>query len=268
MSKHYIIRGGVEGRERLRLIARVMQPTTLGLFARIGVQAGMACLDVGCGGGDVTFDLARAVGPTGRVVGTDIDSVKLDLARGEAEAQQLAHVEFSLADIADGGPEPRFDLVYARFLLTHLKDRGEAVARMRRSLRPGGVVVVEDIDFTGHFCHPDCAAFWRYVELYTQAVQRRGGDANIGPRLPGLLAEAGFERIQMNVVQPAGIDGEVKLISPLTMENIADAVLAEGLAPRDEVEQIITALYEFAQDSRTVISLPRVVQAWGYRAAA
>jgi ubiquinone/menaquinone biosynthesis C-methylase UbiE len=148
-SKHYIIRGGVEGRERLRLISRVMQPTTLGLFARLGVQAGMACLDVGCGGGDVTFDLARAVGSKGKVVGTDIDPVKLDLARREAEAQQLTHVEFCLADIVEGEPEPRFDLVYARFLLTHLKDRGAAVAAMRRSLRPGGVVVVEDIDFTG-----------------------------------------------------------------------------------------------------------------------
>jgi SAM-dependent methyltransferase len=264
MSKHYIIRGGVEGRERLRLIARVMQRTTLGLIGRLGVQAGMACLDVGCGGGDVTFDLARAVGPTGKVVGTDIDPVKLDLARREAEAQQLTHVEFCLADLIEREPEPRFDLVYARFLLTHLKDPGEAVVRMRHSLRPGGVVAVEDIDFTGHFCHPDCAAFRRYVELYTQAVQRRGGDANIGPRLPGLLAEAGLERIQMNVVQPAGIDGEVKLISPITMENIADAVLAEGLGSHDEVDQIITTLYEFARDPRTVMSLPRVVQAWGY----
>ncbi len=69
----------------------------------------------------------------------------------------------------------------------------------------------------------------------------------------------------MSVVQPAGTHGEVKLITPITMENIADAVLAESLASRREIDSIVTGLYSFAQDSSTVLSVPRVVQAWGYR---
>lgn len=68
---HYLIRGGLEGRERLRLLGRVMRPTTMPLLERAGVTAGMRCLDVGCGGGDVTFDLASLVGITGSVVGVD-----------------------------------------------------------------------------------------------------------------------------------------------------------------------------------------------------
>src|SRR5262249_36132350 len=131
--------------------------------------------------------------------------------------------------------------------------------------RPGGAVVVEDIDFTGHFCHPDCPALWRYVAFYTQAARRAGGDPHIGPRLPGMLLDAGFERVQMNVVQPAGVGGGVKLVNRITMENIADAVLAAGLATSAEVDQVLAELYEAARDSRTVMSLPRVVQAWGYR---
>src|SRR5262245_45349242 len=90
----YIIRGGVEGRERLRLLSRILRPTTLALFDRAGVRPGMCCVDVGCGGGDVTLDLARLVGPTGRVVGIDIDAVKLDLARQEATANAISNVEF------------------------------------------------------------------------------------------------------------------------------------------------------------------------------
>src|SRR5262245_27552439 len=73
----YVIRGGVQGRERLRLLARVLRPTTLGLFAHVGIRPGMTCLDVGCGGGDVAFDLARATGAGGKVVGIDIDRTKL-----------------------------------------------------------------------------------------------------------------------------------------------------------------------------------------------
>ncbi len=123
----------------------------------------------------------------------------------------------------------------------------------------------EDIDFRGHFCHPECPAFSCYVKLYTQTAQRRGADPNIGPRLPQLLVEAGFEAVQMNIVQPAAMSGEVKIMPSLTLENIADAVLAEGLASRAELDRLIQELYEFASDPQTLISGPRIVEAWGYR---
>jgi hypothetical protein len=77
------------------------------------------------------------------------------------------------------------------------------------------------------------------------------------------LPAAGFEQIEMNVVQPAAIAGEAKLVSPLTMENLADAVLAEGLTDRDEIDSVVASLYELARDDRTVMSFPRVIQAWG-----
>lgn len=261
----YIIRGGVEGRERLRLLARVMRPATLGLFERIGIQPGMKVLDMGCGGGDVTFELARIVGPEGCVIGMDMDEKKLELARGEAAEQQQFNVTFQRSEVSACELQPEFDVVYARFLLTHLKDSPGALAKMHQALRPGGVLVVEDIDFTGHFCWPESAAFARYLELFTQAVRLQGADPNIGPRLPAMLKDLDCQRVQMHVAQPAAIDGEAKLMSPLTMENIADAVLAAGLASRSEVDQLIADLYEYARSPRTVMSLPRVVQAWGYR---
>ena len=78
---HYLIRGGIAGRERLRVLARVMRPGTLALLERAGVTAGLRCLDVGCGGGDVTFDLASLVGITGHVVGVDLDPTKVEIAK-------------------------------------------------------------------------------------------------------------------------------------------------------------------------------------------
>ena len=261
----YVIRGGVEGRERLRILSRVMQPSSLDLLRRAGIGPGLACLDVGCGGGDLAFDLARMVTPTGRVVGTDIDEIKIELARREAAAQQLTHVEFRVADAVREEQAPEFDLVHARFLLTHLPDPEAALTRMWQALRPGGTVVLEDIDFRGYFSHPDCPALRRYVELYTRTVERRGGDANIGARLPALLSAAGFIDVQMNVVQRAATTGEVKLLSPITMENIADAVAAEGLATPEEIDRIVAELYEFARTPGTVGCTPRIVEAWGTR---
>ena len=121
------------------------------------------------------------------------------------------------------------------------------------------------MEFRAHFCYPESAAFSRYVELYIETAQQRGVDSNIGPRLPGLLIKAGFEKIQINVVQVAGMSDESKLLAPLTMENIRDSVQAEGLASCAEVDRLVHELYEFTRDPDTLISGPRIVQTWGYR---
>jgi ubiquinone/menaquinone biosynthesis C-methylase UbiE len=222
----------------------------------------MKCLEVGCGGGDLAFDMATLVGPAGQVLATDLDETKIELARAEAIRLGLVNVEFRISDITKDPVESQFDFLHARFLLTHLNDPLRALESLRRALKPGGIIAVEDIDFRGHFSHPECPALGRYMDLYTRTVARRGGDANIGPRLPGLLAAAGFRNIRVNVVQPAGLEGEVKLISALTMENIAGAVMAEGLATQAEIDRITEELYEFGRTTGTVCSIPRVVEAW------
>jgi ubiquinone/menaquinone biosynthesis C-methylase UbiE len=263
-QKHYIIRGGLEGRARLVVLSRVMRPTTLSLLDRAGIRPGMHCLEVGCGSGDIAFELARIVGPEGKVVATDIDEIKLRLAREEAAQRGLTNLEFRFADVLKEEVE-KFDFVHVRFVLTHLADPRKALKKMRQALNPGGVLAVEDTDFRGHFCHPESPAFSRYVELYTKAGQRRGADPNIGPRLPGLLIEAGFEAVQINLVQLAAMSDESKLMAPLTMENIADTVLTEGLASHAEIDQLVHDLYEFARDPNTIVSGPRVIQTWGHR---
>jgi hypothetical protein len=139
------------------------------------------------------------------------------------------------------------------------------VGRMYAALRPGGVLMVEDIDCSGCFCYSDHQATRRSIELYVEAARRWGGDPNIGPSLPALMLEAGFTQVGINVVQPAGLEGEVKIVLPLTLENIAHAILADALCTREELEHLLAHLYQFANDSRTVAGLPRVVQAWGYR---
>jgi len=264
-TSHYVIRGGVEGRERLRVMSRVLHPTTSALFDRLGIEDGWSCLDVGCGGGDVTLELARRVGVRGRVLGVDIDRTKLELARSEAAQQSVGNVAFEELDIRSSPSSQAFHLVYSRFLLTHLSDPGAAVAAFHRQLRRGGVVAVEDIDFSAFLSYPPSPALERYRELYCATVIKRGGDPHIGPRLPGLLTANGFQDVDVNVVQPAGTHGEVKLINPLTMENIVGAVLEDGLTTRDEIDGIIRELYEFAADPATLASLPRIVQAWGRR---
>jgi SAM-dependent methyltransferase len=266
-GNNYVIRGGSAGRERLRVLSRILYASTMSLLDRFPFNDGQRCLDIGCGGGDVTVELARRVAPNGKAVGADIDEPQLDIARREARALGSHNVEFRSLDIRTHKEDigSSFDFVYARFLLTHLSDPSHAVAALFRYLRPGGLVLLEDIDFSGHFTYPRQEAFQRYHGLYCAIVRQRGGDPDIGPRLPILLADAGFEKVEMNIVQPMGTRGEVKLLAPITMENIADVVIQDGLASRQEIDTLIGELYTFAEDPRTVAGVPRIVQSWGRR---
>jgi SAM-dependent methyltransferase len=153
---HYIIRGGVAGRERLRVLPRAMAPATMAFLARIGIIDGARCLDVGCGGGGVTLELVRLAGPHGRVVGIDPDAIKLKVARAEARKVGVRNVDYFQAVLGDLGERSAFDVAYARFLLSHLPDPAKAVRTL------------------GHLrCHDfdGCAEFWGGVASGTPAPQ-------------------------------------------------------------------------------------------------
>jgi SAM-dependent methyltransferase len=258
----YIIRGGVAGRERLRVLSRVMGPMTARHLARTGVEPGARCLDVGCGGGDVTLMLAALTGPGGDVVGVDIDDVKLRLARYEAVDAGIENVEYRRAAVDELPTDGAFDLAYARFLLSHLPDPAAALRRMIAAVRPGGVVAVQDIDYSGGFCHPPCAAYDASWELYPRLAMHGGGDPALGRRLPVLFAAAGLEEIGVHIEQPAGFDADTKLLTALTFESIADTAVAAGLAEADELAARVHELHRFAARPDTLLSLPRMVQVW------
>jgi len=266
-SENYLIKGGLQGRERLRLISRVMLPTTLAFLEGLAPACDARCLDVGCGGGDVTALLSRLV-PQGHVTGIDFDASSIEIAQREAEALGIGNIDFRVEDVtADPPTDERYDLIHVRFLLTHLRDPAAALRRFYGQLKPGGMLAVQDIDFDGHVCYPPSGAFDRYVELYTKSVRARGGDPCIGPRLPSLIQEAGFSEVNVGIVQPSGIAGEVKVIAAITFDAIAEGVLKSGLDTPENVHSTSEDLYAFARQPGSFMSVPRIFQCSGARRA-
>jgi hypothetical protein len=125
------------------------------------------------------------------------------------------------------------------------------------------VAVLEDIEISGGVIHPPSAAHQAFTDLYRRAALGRGVDPDIGPRLPAMLRAAGIADVQTCVVQPAGLQGEVKHVDYLTMDAIADAVVEAGLADRSLVDAITDELVRLANDPTTLMSSARIVQAWG-----
>jgi ubiquinone/menaquinone biosynthesis C-methylase UbiE len=105
---------------------------------RAGPHPGARVLDVGCGFGETTLQLAGLVGPGGSVVGTDCCARFLEVARAEASEAGLANASFELADAQTAVFEPEFDLAFARFGTMFFVDPVAGMRNIRSALVPGG----------------------------------------------------------------------------------------------------------------------------------
>jgi len=260
-----VIRGGKEGYDRLLLLARERWPATAALLDRAGLAPGMRCIDLGCGGGEVTFEIARLVAPGGSATGVDMDGVKLDLAHQAAARRGLGNVEFRRLNLDDWDEPGAYDAVYCRFVLQHLSQPVGLLRRMWAGVRPGGVLIVEDADFDGWCCHPANEGFDFFLRAYRQVIQRRGGDDAMGRKLYGCLLAAGIPDPRVAVVQPVSTEGEEKTLPWSTLEATAEAIVSEQVASADEVTAALRSLQQFTADPRTLISGPRVFQLWSRR---
>jgi ubiquinone/menaquinone biosynthesis C-methylase UbiE len=258
----YVIHGGQAGFERLQALAQMRLPETSNLLDRVGVAPGWTCLDLGSGSGDLTFEMARRVGPTGRVTGLDMDATKLALARAAADERGLDNVDFLETNLDDWSPNRDVDLVYCGLVFEHLTDPLSLLRRMAEAVRPGGVVVVEDADFDGLFCHPPNRGFDFYADSYREALRRRGGDPSLGRKLYALFTEAGLDAPNLKVVQAANVTGPGKWMAHLTLAATAESIVAEGFASGDAVDAALADLADFTADPKTVVGEPRIFQVW------
>ena len=266
--ERYVIRGGREGYNRLLLLARASWPDTAALLGRAGVRPGMKCVDLGCGGGEVTFEIARLVEPGGSVTGVDLDEVKLELARKAAEERRVSNVEFVARNVNDWDEPDTYDVVYSRFLLQHLHEPVALLRRMWSAVRTAGLVIVEDADFDGWCCHPPNEGFDFFVHSYAEVIRRRGGDHATGRKLYSYFLEAEIPTPQVTLVQSVLISGEGKELAWSTLDATGEAIVAEGVATSVELAVALASLRRFTDDPTTLIARPRVFQLWSARGPA
>jgi SAM-dependent methyltransferase len=186
-SSTYIL--GTEERRRLELLQECADPWTTRSLDAIGIEPGWRCLELGAGGGSVAQMLCRRVGPAGRVVAVDLDTRFVEELPEE-------NLDVERRDVlADGLPGDAYDLVHARLLLMHLPTREKFVGEMAAALRPGGWLLVEDID-----TYPlQALAEGVYAEVMDNAIEAfhvAKASATFGRQLPGLFDAAGLEHVE------------------------------------------------------------------------
>lgn len=261
----YVLRRGAEEVARLRMQAAAWQADSAALLDRIGVGPGWRCLDLACGVGGITDLLSHRVGPTGKVVGLDLDAGTLEAAREWAGGLGLVNVEFVQGDAYRTGlPRESFDLVHVRFLLTTVGGDAELVPEALALVRPGGVLALQEADVVTLSCAPPHPAWDRLKDAFIGLFRKIGADPFAGRRLFGMLRRAGLEDVRF---QPAILgfrhEDTMARFMPETAAAMRRAIRDAGLLTDAELDEAIAACERHLADPETTSTSIIVFQAWG-----
>jgi SAM-dependent methyltransferase len=159
------------------------------------LRAGDRLLDVGCGPGTLTVDLARAVSPA-ELVGIDVSDAVIAEAASHAARSGVTNVAFRVGDFRKVGFQPgAFDVVHAHQVLQHLRDPVGALAAMAELVRPGGLVAVRESDYAAFTWAPVDAGLQRWREVYSTVARRNGAEPDAGRLLLGWAHAAGLSEV-------------------------------------------------------------------------
>lgn len=147
--RDYVLGHSDQELDRLRTQARLIDPITRRFFGEAGIGPGMRVLDVGTGVGDVALLTAELVGDRGEVVGVDRSPSAVAAARARAEARSTRNVSFRDGDPSELAFERPFDAVVGRYVLQFQADPGAMLRKLARHVRPGGLIVFHEVDWSG-----------------------------------------------------------------------------------------------------------------------
>jgi ubiquinone/menaquinone biosynthesis C-methylase UbiE len=160
------------------------------------LRSGQSLLDVGCGPGTITSELAELVAP-GLSIGIDLSAEVIEVARRSASSAN-ANLTFQVGDVYDlVFADASFDVVHAHQVLQHLSRPVAALGEMRRVLRSGGVLAVRDSDYGAFLWAPEDPRLGRWMELYHGITRANEAEADAGRHLASWVREAGFEAMDV-----------------------------------------------------------------------
>jgi SAM-dependent methyltransferase len=225
------------------------------------LRPGLTLLDVGCGPGTITADLAGRVAP-GTVIAVEPTDAALDLARAELARRGVDGVVFAVGDVHDlPFDDGTFDVVHAHQVLQHVHDPVPALREMRRVCRPGGIVAVRDSDYAAFTWYPDTPDLDDWLRLYRAAARANGGEPDAGRYLLAWAHAAGFTDVTagsstwcMASPDDRGWWGAM-WADRIRHSDIAAQLVRENRATHADLERIATAWRAWADDPDGWLSL-------------
>ncbi len=262
----YALATGEEAEYRLKIVNSVHGADTEAFLLRAGMKPGLRVADIGCGTGVISCWLAKLAGVDGQVVGVDISEAQIQSARKSALEAGLTNIGFLSTGCYETGLESEsVELVFSRFMLMHVQEPMRAILEMKRILKPGGVLAIEDGDFNSTYAEPPSAAYERMFELYRLIGAKHGEDFLIGRKLYRMALEAGFHSVSARLAQPVFTQGDAKRLPEWTLAEAAPGLLEAGLTNQGEIDSLIRTLAAEAANATTLFAMARMAQVIGVK---
>jgi len=251
MNETYV--HGYGTRENVRLQDQAGTLVEL-LHSDTSYPAGSIVLEAGCGVGAQTITLARN-SPDARIVSVEISPDSIAEAKRRIEAAGITNVEFQQADIfaLPFSPES-FDHVFVCFVLEHLSQPVEALAILKRLLRPGGTMTVIEGDHGSAYFHPDSESAHTAIQCQVELQRAAGGNALIGRQVYPLMVQAGLTAVHVSPrmvyvdsSRPDLVDGFTRKTFTAMIEGVREPALAAGMIEPDVFDAGIRDLYRTAE---------------------
>ncbi|MBK9071998.1 MAG: methyltransferase domain-containing protein [Myxococcales bacterium] len=249
--------------ERLSLQHQVWRPIVLETWRQAGVARGHRVLDVGCGPGYATTDLAELVGPQGSVLGVERSERFANIARARAAGLGHRNIDVQLLDLMmDELPIAEFDAVWCRWVGIFVSSPATLVAKIARALKPGGVAIFHEYyDYGTWRVAPSKPALEEFTETVMRNWRGTGGDPNVARQLPCLLAENDMQIVaatpRLFCVRP----GELRWQWPATFVRVNLARILElGQIDQAFADRANAEFNAAEQDSNTVLITPLVLE--------
>lgn len=251
----YILSSGRSGQDRLRMLCDIHDPQTRDLLKRAGLSASHRYVEFACGLGYV----ARwAATQAHSVTAVDLSEEHLAEAQRLAESEGLTNIEFLNRNIYDHGlPPDAFDISYSRWVMVHLKQPVDAMRRIRDALKPGGVMVCEEVDLSAIYTEPPTSEYEEYRNLALKSGGQRGVDYEGGRKLHTWARQAGFEIVDVAAYHPHYLTGPHKGFWTWTFEETGPALLEAGAISPDELGRMMAGMRAADQDATVLVAHAR-----------
>jgi SAM-dependent methyltransferase len=265
MAAKYLMGAGSSELDRMLYQGEMFRPEAERLLATCGPGPGERAVDVCCGPLGIMDLLSERVGPTGEVVGLDVQPEMLDLARRLVAERGLDNVRLVEGDAAHSGEQAGgFDFVHTRLVLMNVPHSAEVLAEMVALARPGGTVAVQDVDWLTRVCDPPHPAWTRLVDVIAELWRRNGMDVHLGRRLPRLLREAGLTDVGVDAaLRVFQHDHPYQTLLVDRAELCRAALVEKGLIGNAELDELIGQLRTHLADPGTIVLHATLFQAWG-----
>lgn len=221
-------------------------------YLRPHLRPGLRLLDIGCGPGTITLDLAAAVAP-GQVLGVDVVAEPLDAARTNAAARGDTVTEFAVGDVyALDRPDGGFDVVHAHQVLQHLSDPVAALREMRRVCAPGGLVAARDADYAAMVWYPADPRLDRWLEVYEAVARGNVAEPDAARHLLAWAHTAGFVDVTCSATTWCYATSDERAwwgglwADRITQSALATQAVERGVATTDELAELAQGWRDWA----------------------